>query len=284
MDQDKTQTCELNQFFTPLWAAERIIGHYYPDLSSSDTVFDVGCGDGRFLMSLPKQVTAYGFEVDPVLAKSAGENSGFPVITGCFTKVEFPAKPTVCLGNPPYDMSLVNRFLDRAFEAMDYGGKVGFLLPVYFFQTADTVLQYMSSWTLKYDLMPRNLFEGMSKPVMFAQFLKERQNASIGFFLFDETADVLKLSKKYRFLFIGNDSSSHLWGAVIDKALASLGGEATTQQIYAEIEGNRPTKTQHWKAQIRKVLQQFYRKVGPATYGLPLNTSVAVNNQFTFNF
>lgn len=258
----------LDQYFTPVWAAERIIAHYYHDLTASDVVFDVGCGDGRLLMNIPRHVKAYGFEIDPNLVQAARANSGRDVIQGCFTTAPFPERPTVCVGNPPYDMNLVNQFLDRVHDEMDYGGRVGLLLPVYFFQTADTVCTYMEKWSLKYDLMPRNMFHNMSKPVMFAHFLKERLRHSVGFFLYDETSDMRSLSSKYRFLFLGNASSTHLWGEVIDKALVALGGVATTDQLYREIEGKRPTKTNHWKAQIRKVLQQFYQKVGPATYSL----------------
>lgn len=258
----------LDQFFTPLWAAEKIIRHYYRDLTAKDVVCDPGCGDGRFLMSLPKNIAAYGFEIDAQMAEKARENSGRNVYVGCMTSLPFPQTPTLCIGNPPYDMGIVNSFLDRAFEEMDYGGRVGFLLPVYFFQTADTVKEYMRKWSLAYDLIPRNMFENMSKPCMFARFQKEKIAHSVGFFLYDETSDMLSLSRKYRFLFLGNASSTHLWGEVIDKALVALGGAATTQQIYAEIEGKRPTSTTHWKAQIRKVLREFYPRVAPATYAL----------------
>lgn len=275
----------LNQYFTPIWAAEQLLARYYPDLNSRDVVFDVGCGDGRFLMSLPDHVSAYGFELDSALAEQARMNSGRPVIEGCFTQTPFPETPTLCIGNPPYDMGAVNTFLSRAHEAMDYGGRCGFILPVYFFQTADTVLDYMRSWSLRYDLLPRNMFEGMSKPVMFAQFLKERTTASIGFFLYDETSDIQKLKKKYRVLFMGNQSSTHLWGSVIDKALAALGGQAKLDDIYREIEGARPTATKHWKAQIRKVLQQFYRRVGEATWGFhPAVKPIITEPQLVLSF
>lgn len=275
----------LNQYFTPVWAAEQIIARYYPNLTKADVVFDVGCGDGRFLMSLPGHVAAYGFELDSALAQQARINSNRPVFEGCFTETPFPEKPTVCIGNPPYDMGLVNGFLSRAYETMDYGGKCGFILPVYFFQTADTVIEYMRSWSLSYDLLPRNMFEGMSKPVMFAQFLKERTAASVGFFLYDETSEIQKLKKKYRVMFMGNESSTHLWGSVIDKALAALGGQASLQDIYLEIEGVRPTSTKHWKAQIRKVLQQFYQRVGDAIWSFhPAANPVPTEQQLVLSF
>lgn len=259
---------KLNQFFIPMWAAERIVQYYYPDLSDKDTVFDIGTGEGRFLMALPPEVEAYGFEIDPELAKIAHSNTGRPIIEGDVTNVPFPAKPSLFIGNPPFEMDIVNKVLDRAYESLDYGQEAGFMLPVYFFQTADTVMGYAAKWSLKHDLMPRNMFHGLIKPLMFARFIKERNRSMVGLFLYEETADMLSLDKRYRFLFLGNESSCHLWGEAVDRALANLGGSATLQEIYKEIEGNRPTRTAHWKAQIRKVLQKFYRKTGPATYAL----------------
>lgn len=73
----------LDQYFVPAWAAERIVANYYPCLTNQDTVFDVGCGDGRILMAIPKHVKAYGFEIDPVLAQAAHDNTGREVIQEC---------------------------------------------------------------------------------------------------------------------------------------------------------------------------------------------------------
>jgi site-specific DNA-methyltransferase (adenine-specific) len=251
-----------------MWAAERIVQHYYPNLNNRDTVFDIGTGQGRFLMALPDEVKAYGFELDHDLANEARANTGRQIIEGDFSTIDFPAKPTLFIGNPPFEMKLVNKLLDRAYEELDYNQEAGFLLPVYFFQTAETVMRYAKKWSLHHDLMPRNMFHGLIKPLMFARFVKERRVVLSGMFLYEETADMLSLDKNYRFLFLGNKSSCHLWGEVVEKALANLGGSATLQEIYEEIEGKRPTKTIHWKAQIRKVCQQLYRKIAPATYAL----------------
>lgn len=202
----------LDQYFTPVWAAERIISHYYSDLGASDVVFDVGCGDGRILMNIPRHVTAYGFEIDPTLAQAARSNSGREVIEGCFTKMPFPERPTVCIGNPPYDMSLVNQFLDRTHEEMDYGGRIGLLLPVYFFQTADTVCDYMEKWSLQYDLMPRNMFPNMSKPVMWESDTRDFILAMLSLgFLFSRIGDY---ERCFRWLWVASNSCS-----VISKSL-----------------------------------------------------------------
>jgi hypothetical protein len=79
--------------------------------------------------------------------------------------------------------------------------------------------------------------------------------------------------------FIPHKSSTHLWGEVIESALLNLGGQATTKEIYCEIEGKRPTRTKHWKAQIRKVLQEKFNCVAHATYSLEEKIKPSVAQQ-----
>lgn len=266
---------ELSQFFTPAWAAELIIQHFYPSLGSGDTVFDLGCGDGRFLMALPDEVCAFGFEIDPDMAALARSNSGREIVVGDFSSAPWPeVTPTLIIGNPPYDMSLVDKALARSYEALDYDGEVGMILPAYFFQTAATVMDYAEKWSLKPTFLPRNLFDGMSKPLMFAQFKKELKTTMVGFFLYEETRDVLSFKRQYKTLFVGNSSSTHVWGEAIEKALLALGGTASLQDIYREIEGSRPTNTQFWKEQIRKVARQFFLCVEKGVYALQRHEGV----------
>lgn len=270
---------ELNQYFTPVWAAERIVQHYYPHLNHNDVVFDIGCGDGRFLSALPEQVKGYGFEIDPHMANLAQNNSGREVILGDFTQAEFPEKPTLLLGNPPFEMAAVNSILERGYDALEYGQEAGFILPVYFFQTADTVMNYAKKWTLEHDLLPRNMFQGMQKPIMFARFKKTKKPSLLGLFLYEETSDMLSLKAKYRLKFLGNTSSTHLWAEVIEQALTALGGVAKLSDIYKEIEGKRPTKTKHWKEQIRKVVRDKFTRVSKGTYALEFNDPTHFNQQ-----
>lgn len=46
-----------------------------------------------------------------------------------------------------------------------------------------------------------------------------------------------------------------LWPRVIRLAVERLGGEADLQEIYREIEGERPTNTAFWREQIRKAIR-----------------------------
>src|SRR3546814_5861768 len=54
--------------------------------------------------------------------------------------------PTLVLGNPPFKLALIDRFLQKAFDLLPYSGQVGFVLPAYTFQTAARVARYASQW------------------------------------------------------------------------------------------------------------------------------------------
>jgi site-specific DNA-methyltransferase (adenine-specific) len=259
---------DLNQFFTPAWATQRIVEHFYPDLAGK-RVIEPSCGDGRFLMALPDACEAVGVEIDPVMAERARLNSGREVIEGDFSSVDLPFRPEVIVGNPPFSSDIIDSFLDRGYDMMDYGGEIGFILPVYLFQTASRVLRYHERFSLDQVLMPRNMFQGMQKPLMFARFKKERQRNLVGFFLYGETQAVLQLKKQYRLMFVGNESRASLWGEVVERALIALGGEASLDAIYTEIEGKRPYEgNSFWKQQVRKVLQRCAVRVARGRYAL----------------
>lgn len=259
----------LHQFFTPTWAAQLIVDKFYPNLKpGKDVVWEPSCGDGRFLMAIPEDVEAYGVELDPEMAARARTNSGREVVEGDFRTVALPKVPTLVLGNPPYDMALVDALLDRCYDEMDYGGKIGFLLPAYAFQTASRVARYNERYSLDQHMVPRNLFAQMSKPLMFAQFKKDRKPFFGNLFLYLETDAVNQIASKYKTLFVGNDSRASLWGELVEKALIELGGEADLQQIYGEIEGQRPTRNKFWREQIRKVVQKHYQRTGHGRYAM----------------
>ena len=260
---------QRSQYMTPSWAAELIVRHFYPDLNSNHIVFEPTAGDGRFLMAIPDHVPAIGMEIDPDLATTAIRNSGRHVICGDILTTPLPCRPTHIIGNPPYKAEVVNGLLAVAYEAMDYGGQVGLLLPTSTTQTASRVVALSEKWSLKQTLIPRNIFKNLESPLYWLQFVKEKKTSSVGFFLYHETDSVMKICPEYKPLFIGNESRASLWGSVIERALRALGGHASLTEIYAEIEGRRPTKNRFWKAQIRKVLQRDFVRLGTGHYSLP---------------
>jgi adenine-specific DNA-methyltransferase len=258
----------LDQFFTPSWAAEMIVRRHFADLGPRDCVAEPSCGDGRFLMAIPREVDAYGVEIDPIAAAAAVKNTGREVIVGNFMSAKLPRRPTVVLGNPPFSAEVIDGFIERCYHELDYGGRIGFLLPVYMFQTASRVVGYQRRWSISQELVPRNLFERLSCPLMFARFTKERQTVISGLFLYAETDAIASLKADIRTLVLGNDSTAHCWRDVVRLALEALGGRATLNQLYLAIENNRPTENKWWREKVRQIAGTYFVRVAAGEYAL----------------
>lgn len=258
----------LNQFFTPTWAAELLVQRHFSDLAHGDVVCEPSCGDGRFLMAIPEYVDAYGVEIDPVVAQAAARNSGREVIIGDFTRVALPRRPTVVVGNPPYQSDLIDAFLDHCYELLEYDGRIGFLLPVYYLQTASKVVDLGRRFSMSQELVPRNLFDGLTKPIMWVNFRKERRTVLSGFFLYAETDALADMHKDIRRLFLGNDARATCWRDAVAMALEVCGGQATLQQLYRVIEGNRPTDNPWWREKVRQVAGKHFVRVRPGEFSL----------------
>ena len=262
------------QYMTPDWAAEELIHHYFGDLTLCDSVLEPSCGEGAFLRALPEYVPACGIEIDPVLAARAIASTGRKVIVGDFRSAEIQLRPTAIIGNPPFQAEIVSSFLDRAWEMLAIDGRVGFILPCGFFQTASTVCKLNERWGIHQDLLPRNLFSRLSMPICFAVLTKGSGRKLFGFSLFHEHHAVTKLQRRYRALLAQGERSS--WVAVTRAALESLGGSASLSQMYREIEGERPTDNQFWRAKVRQTLQRIAIRSGPGFWKLPPNpTAIA---------
>ena len=268
MDDPTSQRRALGQFFTPAWAAELIVARHFADLSPRDTVLEPSCGDGRFLLSIPPEVDAYGVELDPRQAARAAENSGREVIVGDFRSVALPRRPTVVIGNPPFDAEVFDGMLDRCYELLEYGGRAGFLLPVYMFQTSSRVMDYQRRWSLAQELLPRDLFERISMPIMWATFRKERRTVMSGLFLYAERAALAGMHREMRRLMVGNEATAQCWRDVVRLALEACGGRATLQQLYTCIEGNRPSSNPWWREKVRQIAGRHFRRVAIGEYAI----------------
>ncbi len=253
----------LGQFPTPAWAAEALVREHLADLSSNDFVLEPTCGPGRFLAAVPAHVEAVGVEIDPVLAQQARTATGRHVITGDFLAVEIPARPTVVLGNPPFQTRLIEQILDKAHGLLMADGKVCFVLPAYFFQTAGRVVRYGERWSIEQQVVPRNLYPGLKYPLVFAQFTKDTRQVMVGFALFRELAFLQALPREVH---QAMDGGPVTWPGLVREALAEYGGEASLQQIYQYVADRRPTKNPAWREQVRKVCQLHARRVGRGRY------------------
>lgn len=256
----------LGQYPTPQWVADALVERHFADLGAGDTVLEPSCGPGRFLQALPSSVDAVGVELDPQLAALAEQVTGRRVIAGDFTTAEIDVEPTAIIGNPPFQLALIDRFLDRAHALLPEAGRVGFILPAYAFQTAARVAGYGERWSLVQEFIPRNIYPGLKLPLVFAMFTKDRRRVLVGFALYREAAEVQRLPRRVRELL--ETATGSAWKAVVQYALEQLGGEAPLDAIYEVVAGCRPTDNTAWQAQVRKVVRQAFRCTGPARYAL----------------
>jgi hypothetical protein len=260
---------ELNQFFTPAWAAEALVEQFFSDLSSSDLVLEPSCGKGAFLQAIPAHVPALGVEIDPNLAIEAARTTGREVITGDFCSVELPAGITAMIGNPPFELSLVERLLARAAPIIPMEGRCGFVLPAYFFQTHGTVERFRHQWAIQQQMIPRTLFPGLSKPLVFALFTRSTSRALFGFCLYDQAVQFDQLAQDAQRILTAVAPRRSSWHALVENVLAGFGGCASLQDIYQAVAPRRPTGNPWWKEQIRKVLQQHFTRTTTGDWCLP---------------
>lgn len=247
----------LGQWMTPSWVAEAIVEHALPTFEEGAIVIEPSCGIGRFLDALPDKYRNIGIELDPKLANIARKN-GHEVIIGDYRTANLPVeKANAVIGNPPFEFEVFDGFLDRSHALLDDGGQVIMLLPAYFFQTAANVVRWNKQWSMSQEMMPRNVFKGLSKPLMLARFIRDPKPYLSGLILYHEAAAVADMPKIYRAALEEGRSG---WAAVVKKAIENLGGKAELQQIYQEIEPRRPTQTRFWKEKIRQTLQRNFQK------------------------
>ncbi|WP_312922005.1 class I SAM-dependent methyltransferase [Stutzerimonas nitrititolerans] len=257
---------ELSQYPTPAWAAAAIVRKNFPNLSANDFVVEPTCGPGRFLQAIPQFVPALGVEIDPKLAQTARELTGRRVITGDFFEVEIEERPTLVLGNPPFETKFIDKLLDRSFELLVDEGRCAMILPCYALQTAARVCRYNERWAIEQEMIPRNLYAGLQYPLAFVTFTKDKQRLMVGFSLYQELTYLQSLPRDVQEAMKQGPAT---WRSVVADALDMFGGEADLRQIYDYVADRRPTANPNWKEQVRKVCQETTRNVGRARYAKP---------------
>ncbi len=265
MARPDTEQARLGQYMTPVWFAEALFERYYGHPGGDEVFADPTCGDGSFLRAVPEHVDAYGVEIDPDKAAEARANSGRDVVIGDFRTARLPRRPTHLIGNPPFEMRVVDGILRRGFEVLPWGGSIGFVLPCYAFQTASRVVEYAARWSLQTDLIPRNVWHGLKHPLVFAVFRKEHARTLVGLALYEEVRDVEQMPEPVREVLRSGKGS--VWRAVCESVLDQLGGEAGLDAIYGMIEPKRPTGNPYWRAKVRQVLQgERFERTGRGRY------------------
>lgn len=252
---------ELGQYFTPVWFAEATVESFYGDLSAARIV-EPSCGPGHFLQVFPNDADAIGVEIDPEYAAIARERTGRDVICGPFESVELPYEDGTVdflIGNPPYNLSVVDRFLERARTLLTRSGEIGLILPAYTFQTPSRVLRYAEDWRLDTQMIPRTIFPGIKLPLVFAQFRKQGPQW-VGLALYQAVHDVAGMKKPVQETLKRGRGS--IWRTVVAEALEAIGPEASLPEIYAHISPRRPTENRWWREKVRQTLQRYFRREG----------------------
>lgn len=265
----QTGNKDLDQYFTPEWAAIELVETYFPELDTRDVVLEPCCGLGSFLKAIPQHVEAIGIEIDKPLADAAGKHTGRKVYCGDFREIKIPEKPTAIIGNPPYKMQLLNDLLDRAHDWLPENGRCGLILSTHLIQTPSSVLRWNERWSLDQRIMPRTLFPRAKRPLVFMMFQKDRLiRAMGGFALYRQSAEINDLAKAAKILLINGQPGKTCWRAVVEWALRSLGGRAQVKEIYDRIEPHRPSDNRWWQEKIRQTLQRHFVSVDRGIWSL----------------
>ena len=252
---------------TPSWLAAAIVERYLPDLGASDVVLEPTCGDGAFLRAIPPGVKAYGVEIDPVLAAAARQTSGRPVIAGDILTVELDEIPTAVVGNPPFSSSFLDGLLDRMHGLLVEGSRMALVLSAHMFQTSRTVARYADAWSIEVDLMPRDVYPRLQRPIVLARFFRGGDRRIIGMAFVREVADFHGFPAAYRAVL--DRAKTNAYVAACVKALESIGRPATIAEITEQIVGRQPTRTEFWREAVRRALAQAFVRIAPGTYAMP---------------
>lgn len=267
LDADRQKA--LGAYFTPEWASIEIVERYFPNLHAQDLVLEPSCGRGAFLKAIPAHVPAFGVEIDPLLAAEARLNTGRNVICGDFTMVRLPEGITTIIGNPPFEATIIERFLKRSTLVLPDFGHAGFILPAYIMQTPRRVTGWLDNWSVKVELLPRTLFPRLSLPLLFVLFTRDGRRNMVGFALYDEACDVDRMTDEAKDVLQNGRPRKGLWRALVEEVMQRLGGEAHLSDIYHAIEPRRPTATNWWKEKVRQVLQFHFEPLGDGRWRVP---------------
>lgn len=256
----------LGQWMTPSWAARAICEEALSGVGRDDIIVEPSCGIGRFLHALPSEVHAIGVEIDPRLADVARRETGRTVVTGDFRTTPLPVEyATRIVGNPPFQLDVFEGMLDRAHSLLVEEGQAVLILPCYALQSSSRVTRWNARWGISQTMLPRTLFPGIRLPLALVTFAKTYQRRLHGFLLYHESREIEEMPEVYATALREGRSG---WHAVVEAAIVRLGGEATVQEVCAEIAPRRPTQTRHWQEQVRKQLRSGFRRTARATYAL----------------
>jgi site-specific DNA-methyltransferase (adenine-specific) len=251
-------------YATPAWLANAMVER--AALRAGEMVLEPTCGDGAILAQIPRDVQAFGVEIDPVLAARARAVTGRDVIVGDVLALELPSVNAV-VANPPFQQAFVEQLFTKLHRALVDGGRMVFLLSAHLFQTSTVVVRYAEQFSIEADLVPRDAFPGLQRPLVVATLRKDGGRRIVGIAFAREIAYLRELPATYRLIL--ERSRTNVYVAAAERALHEIGRPATLDEINAVVEGNRPTRTSWWREALRRALAQAFVRVAPGTYALP---------------
>lgn len=176
--------------------------------------------------------------------------------------------PTVILGNPPFQVRLIEAFLARAAGLLPDDGRCGFILPAYAMQTHRRVWRWHQVWSIAAEILPRRLFPRLRLPLLFVQFRKGRVRTLVGFALFREAVEFENLAEAAKLVLTQGRPRRGVWRALVEATLEALGGEASLEVLYQAIEPRRPTPNPWWREKVRQVVQRSCEPVARGVWRL----------------
>jgi site-specific DNA-methyltransferase (adenine-specific) len=254
----------LSQWFTPFWVAEELVDDALRGMGHVSVV-EPSCGTGAFLTAIPKSMPALGVDIDPRVVAAAVANSGREVRVGDFRTMDLSdVKPELIVGNPPFEMDVINGFLDKAHAELPEDGLIAMVLPAYAFQTPRQVSRWMDMFSIDVNMIPRTLFPGLSKPLVWAKYRRTSMRTFSGMMLFAETREIENMRPAIREAL----AAPGTWRSAVTVALESLGGTASVTSIYQAVAPERRSGD-HWRPKIRQTLQRGFVSLGEGRWTLP---------------
>ena len=256
---------DLDQWFTPAWAAEMLADDALGGYGAAG-VIEPSCGHGAFLSCIPDANDAVGIDIDPVAAATAREITGRTVLVGDYATTRVTVKDlAVVMGNPPFQMDIIDAFVRRSHELLPEEGLLAMILPTHVLSTTGRVERWRSMFSIEQRAIPRSLFPRISLPLAWTRFVKDERRTLVGFMLFDEQHDISSMPKEVRKT-LGRPGT---WREAVGLALHSLGGSAELSEIYRAVEPRRPSSNQWWKDKVRQTAALYFERVGEHRFALP---------------
>src|SRR3546814_14330368 len=113
-------------------------------------------------------------------------------------------------------MCVSEGFLYRAHQILPDDGLVAMVLPAYAFQTPSRVSKWMDRFANDVNMIPRTLFPGLSKPLVWAKYTKTIHSRFSGIMLFADTRDIQPVERAKR-----DDLAAHgPWAGALPQAVA----------------------------------------------------------------